>query len=356
VVIDEHDELLHEERSPTWNAVDVARQRAQLAKVPLIVTSPVPSAESLHHFTDSVTIARTTQQWPAIEIVDLGEVPVAGSLLSSQLLAAVSNEKMSVACVLNTKGKSRLIVCRSCREVQLCPQCRSLLAQDDDVLVCLRCGDEHGAVCLTCGRTSFLVPRGGMGQLAGQIRASVGRDVVEVSGESDENLGDGSIYVGTEAVLHRVTRVDVVVFADIDRDLGAPRVTAAREVLALVTRAARVVGDRGTIIIQTRLTEHPVIAALASDEPFDALLRWCESDLQQRHVFSLPPFSQLVRVNVRAPHSVDEVPELDGIDIARHNDNVILKSTDRTALEAGIQTLRQLFGTHIAVYCDPVRY
>lgn len=356
VVIDEHDELLHEERAPTWNAVDVARERARAAQLPLVVTSPIPSAESLHRYNDSLAVARTSQQWPEIEIVDLGEVPVSGSLLSSQLLAAVSNAKNTVACVLNTKGKARLIVCRSCRDVQLCPQCQSLLAQNNDVLLCPRCGDEHGSVCLSCGRTSFVVPRGGMNQLAAQIRTSVGREVIEVSGETGEPWGDGSIYVGTEAVLHRVSRVDVVVFADIDRDLGAPRVTAAREVLALVTRAARLVGDRGRVIIQTRRMDHPVIAALGAQIPLDSVMEWCDSDRQQRHLLSLPPYSRLVRVTVRGPHSLEEIPEIAGVDIARHEDYVLLKSSDHDTLIGAVGALRQLFGTHLGVYCDPVRY
>lgn len=356
VVIDEHDELLHEERSPTWNAVDVAHERARRADVPCVLTSPIPSAESAVRCGENVTLARTMQQWPPVEVVDLDDVPVAGSLLSSQLLAAALNTHLTVACVLNTKGKARLIVCRSCRHVQTCPQCSSLLTQEDDVLFCVRCQHGVGSVCVSCGRTSFIVPRGGIGQLAAQLRASVSRDVIEVSGDSHDTWTSGSIFVGTEAALYRLSRVDVVVFADIDRDLGAPRMTAPREVLSLLARAARVVGEEGKIIVQTRRPDHPVIAAFRQSQPMDALMDWFSQDVEQRRMFSLPPFSWLVQVSVRDPNRIEEIPELEGLDIARHHDAVVLKGADRADLIAGLATLREKFGTALRVHADPLRY
>ncbi len=47
VVLDEHDEALQEERSPTWHARDVAIERAARAGVPCALVSPCPSATAL---------------------------------------------------------------------------------------------------------------------------------------------------------------------------------------------------------------------------------------------------------------------------------------------------------------------
>src|SRR5207342_103668 len=47
VVVDEHDEGHQEERAPTWNARDVAIERARRAGVPCLLTSPCPSLEAL---------------------------------------------------------------------------------------------------------------------------------------------------------------------------------------------------------------------------------------------------------------------------------------------------------------------
>jgi primosomal protein N' (replication factor Y) len=357
VVIDEHDELLHDERAPTWNALDVAVERARQQGVPCIATSPIPSSESLHRWMDSTVVIGTAKQWPQIEVVDLDTVPVAGSLLSSQMLSAVTQSGGSVACVLNTKGKARLIVCRSCRHVQDCARCGSLLTHDaDQHLTCIRCRHDYGLVCVSCGRTSFVVPRGGISHLASQLRASTARDVIEVSADDHDSWTQGNVFVGTEAVLHRVTGVEIVVCADIDRDLGAPRMTATREVLALVARAARVVGERGKVIIQTRRPQHPLLVALTQKDVVEALLNWSEHDMEQRKAFGFPPFGVLAHVTVKSPRSVSEIPEIPGLDIARFDETALLKAPTREQLAQAIAQIRELLGVSVRVHADPVRY
>jgi primosomal protein N' (replication factor Y) len=357
VVIDEHDELLHDERAPTWNALDVAVERARQQGVPCIATSPIPSAESLHRWAKSTVVVRGEKQWPRIEIVDLDSVPVAGSLLSTEMLSAVTQSGGSVACVLNTKGKARLIVCRSCRGVQGCATCGSLLTQDSEQhLICSRCHHDYGSVCVSCGRTSFIVPRGGISHLASQLRTSTSRDVIEVSTDDHDTWTQGSIFVGTEAVLHRVSGVEVVVCADIDRDLGAPRMTASREVLALVARAARLVGERGKVIVQTRRPSHPLLLALSQQDVASALLDWSDQDIAQRKMFGLPPFGVLAHVSVKSPSSVSDLPSIEGVDIARFEDFAIVKAATRDDLAVAITEIRQTFGALVRVHADPVRY
>lgn len=357
VVIDEHDELLHDERAPTWNAVDVAVERARQQNVPCLATSPIPTPESLHRWVNATTVLDADKKWPHIEVVDLETVPVSGSLLSTELLSAVTHSDGSVACVLNTKGKARLIVCRSCRHVQDCATCGSLLTQDSEQrLMCSRCQHDYGLVCVSCGRTSFVVPRGGISHLASQLRASTSREVIEVSADNEDSWIQGSIFVGTEAVLHRVSGIETVVCADIDRDLGAPRMTAAREVLALVARAARLVGERGKIIIQTRRPQHPLLHALAQDDVAEALLTWSAQDMAQRKVFGFPPFGVLAHVSVKSPRTVNDIPDIPGVDIARFEEFAIFKAPTRDQLADAIVQLREAMGASVRVHADPVRY
>ena len=57
VVIDEHDEALQSESSPTWHARDVVVERCRLAGVPVVVVSPCPTVTALH-WRPAVTPAR----------------------------------------------------------------------------------------------------------------------------------------------------------------------------------------------------------------------------------------------------------------------------------------------------------
>jgi primosomal protein N' (replication factor Y) len=357
VVIDEHDELHHEERAPTWNAPEVARERARRANVPCVLTSPVPSAAAMRTETDVGRVSLGESQWPAISVVNLDDVPVSGSLLSTELLESATTPGMTTVCVLNTKGKARLIACKSCRAVQACGECSSLLTQSDDgVLFCVRCQTKAGSVCVSCGRTSFVVARGGVSQLVTQVVQSTRNPVVEVTAESDDMWTKGSVFIGTEAVLYRIPAADVVVFADIDRDLGAPRITASREVLSLVARAARIVGAKGRVVIHTRQPQHSLLQALAATDPSTALLGWMQKDIAQRQAFLLPPFSSMVRVSVVAPKSLEDIPSMAGVDIAREDDALIMKSIDGDAMTAAIQMLRVHYGTALRVHAGPKRY
>ena len=357
VVIDEHDESLHEERSPAWDAVSVAQQRAAMQNIPLILTSPVPSMKSLVAYADRTLIVPVHQPWPKVSVVDLDEVPVANSLLSTQLLQAVAVQGATTVCVLNTKGKARLIVCKACRTVQSCPKCSSLLTQENgDTLLCTRCHVEHGTVCVSCGRSSFVVPRGGVSQLRTQLEASSPNPIVEVTSDSDDSWTKGSVFIGTEAVLFRISSADTVVFADIDRDLGAPRLTAQSEVLALLARAARIVGVNGTVVVQTRQPHHPLMKALASSNVNEALKTVSQAELSQRQLLRMPPFSRIVRVSVGADANINEVGLPDDVEIARDGNAYLLRSLSRESLSHAVHHLRGLFGTAVRVHADPDRY
>ena len=62
--------------------------------------------------------------------------------------------------------------------------------------------------------------------------------MVAVTGSTERARRRRDVYVGTEAVLHRVRSADVVAFLDLDAELLAPRYRAAEQAMALLVRAA----------------------------------------------------------------------------------------------------------------------
>ncbi len=107
------------------------------------------------------------------------------------------------------------------------------------------------------------------------------------------------MLIGTEAVLHRVRRAAAVAFLDIDLHLLAPRLSATEETLALLVRAGRLVGARGSgsatarVLVQTRVPDHPVLAAVNAGNPVAVL----EAETDVRRAAGLPPFSALALVS-----------------------------------------------------------
>ena len=98
-----------------------------------------------------------------------------------------------------------------------------------------------------------------------------------------------SLFVGTEAALHRVRRPDVVVFADFDQELFAPRFRASEIAAGLVVSAARQV-DGGAVVVQTHAPGRHLLQALR-DRRFDTFAQ-IESNV--RRELALPPFSVVV--------------------------------------------------------------
>ncbi len=300
VVLDEHDEGLQEERQPTWHARDVAIERARAAGVPALMVSPCPSATAMfvtapdHTVRPSVTEERAG--WPIVEIVDrTRDDPWQTSLATSALIRQLRDPQRTVLCVLNTLGRARLSACRSCKSLQRCERCEAAVQQrDDGQFACARCGLLRPAVCQACGASAFAALRVGVTRLREELQAAAGRTVVTIAGKVNdvEPIPDAGVYVGTEAVLHRVRRADTVAFVDFDAELLAPRYRATEEALTLLARAARLVGGRGDggrILVQTFLPRHEVLDAVLHADPGRLMVR----ELARRQALGFPPSAAL---------------------------------------------------------------
>jgi primosomal protein N' (replication factor Y) len=301
VVLDEHDEALQEERVPTWHARAVVVERARRHGLPCVLVSPVPSLTALQAADEEgsavVLPSRNEERagWPILEIVDRSrDEPWKQSLLSTRLLRYLHDPDCVVVCVLNAPGRARRLACRSCRALQRCERCQAAVTQTrEGVLRCARCGLERPVVCQSCGSSSLVALRPGVTALAEQVGAAAGRRAVEVTGEdADPPDASVSLFVGTEAVLHRVPRADVVAFLDFDAELLAPRFRADEQALALHARAARLVGPRadgGRVLVQTRLPHHEVLDAVLHADPG----RLVGPAMERRAELGLPPVRAL---------------------------------------------------------------
>ena len=170
------------------------------------------------------------------------------------------------------------------------------MLDDDERLVCPRCDTVRPPVCLVCGDGRFANLRPGVTRLREELEAAAGRPVVEVTGGGPERPPEAGVYVGTEAVLHRVGRADTVAFLDLDRELLAPRYRAAEQAMALIVRAARLVGPRsrgGRLLLQTFLPHHDVVQAALLADPG----RIVEREREQRRMLGLPPYGALAEIS-----------------------------------------------------------
>jgi primosomal protein N' (replication factor Y) len=318
VVLDAHDAAYREESTPTYSAVEVVMERARREDVPCVLVSPVPPVTLAAH-DRLVTLAPPLPEeragWPTLERVDRRGADPRTGLFSEEfvrLARAVLDDPQAVVergplvCVYNRTGGARLLACSHCGELARCARCGAAVARprDEGVLRCPRCGETRPVVCAHCGRLRFKTLRAGVSRLREELAALLGVAVGEVAGPSTrhgeaDTLPKTPVLIGTEAVLHRVRRAAAVAFLDVDLHLLAPRLTATEDTLALVVRAGRLVGARragpswARVLVQTRVPDHPVLAALANGEPAPVLA--AEADI--RRTSGLPPFSAVAVVS-----------------------------------------------------------
>ena len=360
VLLDEHDEALQEEGSPTWHARDVLIERCRRAGVPLLVVSPAPTVTAIEAVGAPVRPPRERERaaWPIVEVIDRSaDEPWKRSLLTSRLIVDLRDTGRTVVCVSNTTGRAALLACRACRELARCTHCEAAVAlADDGALVCRRCGSSRPAVCAACGSSRFANLRPGVTRLAEELAAAAGRHVELVTGAGAAAPGRSSVYVGTEAVLHRVTRADTVAFLDFDRELLAPRYRSAEQAFALLVRAARLVGRRdrgGRILVQTFLPDHPVLGAATLADPG----RLAERERRQRYELGLPPFAAVAEVNGRgADQFVGSMATMGAVDaVATGTESWLVRGPDWETLGQALLSARRPPGSRLRVAVDPPR-
>ena len=353
VVLDEHEEVHQEEASPTWHARDVAAERARRAGVVCVLTSPCPSLEALA-WGELVTVDRTAERagWPAVDVIDRRkEDPRRADLYSPRIVDLVRSGRR-VVCVLNRKGRVTLLACAACGELARCERCGAAVAMDDDTLQCRACAATRPPVCMSCGSTKLKVRRLGTARAREDLERLAGVRVGEVTGDTD-GLPDAPVLVGTEAVLRRVDYADAVAFLDLDAELLAPRYRAAEQAMALVARAARLVGGKaggGRLLLQTRLPRHEVVLAALHADP----ARLSDAEAARREPLGWPPFTAMAHVSgAPAAEFVAGVPPTVQV-LGPANKSYLLRAPDHQVLcDALAATPRPPGRLRVAV--DPLR-
>ena len=359
VVLDAHDEGLVQEQAPTWWATAVAAERARRAAVPCVWVTPCPTLDLRAAATLIVgDPAMERSGWARLEVVDRrGDDPRLG--LYSERLVRVLRDATHAVCVLNRTGRARLLACGACGELTRCERCGAAVAQRaageaPHPLVCARCATVRPPVCAVCDSARLRHLRVGVTRVREELEALTGRPVGEVTAASAQPV-EGSLLVGTEAVLHRVTTTEVVAFLEFDQELAAPRFRAGEEAMALLARASRLVGGRrrgGRVLVQTRSPGHDVLRAALQGDPGLGT----ESEAEMRRALGLPPARAVAAVSGPGGAGLaGAVPPDAGVEVIGPTDGRWLLRADTavTLCDALAATPRP--AARVRVQVDPLR-
>jgi primosomal protein N' (replication factor Y) len=339
LVDEEHDSSYKQEETPRYHGRDVAVMRAKFNDAVVVLGSATPSLESWansergRYLRIEMLTRVMSRPLPTVELVDMRtEFKETGKedIFARQLVAetqATLDRGEQVIILLNRRGYSFTVLCRSCGEKIECENCAiamtyhkpvvgtDLHANPGDRLECHYCGFRRSVPkkCPKCESEHLYYL--GAGSQQGEERlqelfpnARIGRmdrDTVRGRGDMERLLtrlhsGEINLLVGTQMIakghdIHGVTLVGVV---GADSALALPDFRAAERVFQLLTQVSGRAGRGelpGRVLVQSYQPDHySVQFAAAHDYP-----GFVAKELQFRRWMHYPPSSVLANVIVQ---------------------------------------------------------
>ena len=316
VVDEEHDASYKHEGDPRYDARDVAGERAACSEAVLLLGSATPRPESVQRVARSVLAHRVDgRPLPPVEVLDMRGESQGLHPQTAQALAEVRAARGKAIVLLNRRGWSNFLSCRTCGRVWSCPDCdvALVLHRGGGYVACHHCGHREPAPerCVDCASTAVARHGAGTERLQHDLAKvfddgsfpvfRLDADVVAPSGGVGELLrrfeaADCGVLIGTQMVAkgHDFPDVRLGVVLDADATLRFPDFRAEERTFALIAqlagRAGR--GGEGRVLVQTIAPEARAIVHAARHDS-DGFVT---SELERRRALAYPPFSHLIRI------------------------------------------------------------
>ena len=338
VIVDEEQEASYkQEETPRYNGRDTAIVRAKLENAAVVLGSATPSLESFYHARTGkyrlLQLETRVENRPLadVEVVDLREdfrQTHRTGPVSETLRAAIAErlEQGTQALVLiNRRGYSWFVLCRSCGAAVQCQNCSISLTYHKrrDRLICHYCGYSTRVPkrCPKCDSEYVHFLGEGSEQIEERLRelfpdartARLDRDTARTKRDYQKVLGAFAagkldLLVGTQMVAkgHDFQRVTLVGVVAADTALSMPDFRAAERTFQLLTQVAGRAGRGelpGTVLVETYYPEHYAIQHAARQD----YLGFFEKELHFRRLMHYPPFTALANVVVRDPKVEDAI-------------------------------------------------
>jgi primosomal protein N' (replication factor Y) len=330
IVDEEHDASYKQQDTPRYHGRDVALVRAKEAGAVAILGSATPSIETRYN-SESGKYGRLRlperigkRPLPEVEIVDMRveflETKQQGAF-SRRLLQEIAlrlESQEQVMLLLNRRGFSSFMTCRSCGERLQCINCAVSLTHHrrDRRMLCHYCGyaEKVPDSCPKCDSKYIQFIGAGSERVEEELFkhfpaariARLDRDTASPKGAFENILqsfraGETDILVGTQMIAkgHDVPNVTLVGVVLADIGLSMPDFRAAERGFQLLTQAAGRAGRgerAGQVLIQTLNPEHYAIQ-FAAKQDYDGFY---SKEIEFRRWLRYPPFSAFSGITLRA--------------------------------------------------------
>lgn len=323
IVDEEHESSYRQQESPYYSGRDASIVRASKETAIVIMGSATPSLESYRNAERGkyrlLTLPQRVQEraMAQAELIDMrGVLTTSGrqDIFSEELLEAIEathRRGEQTMILLNRRGYSSFVLCRSCGERVQCPNCDVTLTyhRSQRNLVCHYCDFRQRTpeACPTCqGQFIYFVGEG-TEQIEDKLQtrfpdlriARLDRDIA-TRRHAQENIimrfaaHEIDLLVGTQMIAkgHDFPNVTLVGVVSVDAGLAMPDFRAAERAFQLITQVAGRAGRGrlpGRVLIQTYHPEHYALRH-AAHQDYNAFYK---EEIRYRRNLAYPPFVAL---------------------------------------------------------------
>ena len=335
VIVDEEHETSFKQQDPAprYHARSAAIMLARMYEgTKVLLGTATPSMESYYNATTGkygyvqLTTRYRNVAMPEIRVVDTKDLyrrKMMRGAFSPDLLeamrSALSNRKQ-VILFQNRRGFAPMVECKVCGWVPKCKNCDVSLTyhRSMNVLTCHYCGFTYAVPrqCPNCESTELIGRGYGTEKIEDRVRelfpeARISRMDLDTTRSrnaysriiNDFSNGRTDILIGTQMISKGLDfgNVSVVGILNADTMLNYPDFRAyehAFMMLSQVSGRAGRRGEQGLVILQTKSADLPVIHQVVTGD----FASFSRDLLEERRMFSYPPFFHLVYVYLRSKY------------------------------------------------------
>lgn len=340
VVDEEHETSFKQEEGVLYNARDMAIVRGKIQRTPVVLVSATPSLETQVHVKEGKYKAlhlptRIGQRTlPTLNTIDmrlyakemrlLGKQEKETAFLSpplrEKLIESFEKGEQSLL-FLNRRGYAPLLLCRNCGHRFACNNCSAWLVhhKKENCLLCHHCGYKLPVpkVCPICQAEDMLAPCGpGVERIEEEVRRFLPQAHLFILSSdkisSPSKLADIihkmeareiDILIGTQIVAkgHNFPGLTFVGVVDADLGLMGGDLRASERTYQVLHQVAGRSGrgeNKGEVLLQTYIPNHPVMEALISGDRD----HFMEEEEHARALAKMPPFGKLASLIISGPN------------------------------------------------------
>lgn len=326
IIDEEHSESYKQENNPRYNTLDIAMIRSKTHNCPVLLGSATPTIESYarakkgYYKYLELNKRVNDKPLPKVVIVDMKDEIKKGNFIFSSILRDAINDRLrkkeQVMILLNRRGYSNYLSCKSCGYVFKCPNCDITLTyhKTSGMMRCHYCGyaKPNKDICPSCGEKAIREIGSGTEKIEEKLKEEfLGASVIRMDADSTSKKGAHSkiindfndnkydILVGTQMIskglnFPNVTLVGVI---NADSQLNIPNFRSSERTFSLLDQVIGRSGrheKEGEAIVQTYNPDHYSIVC-ASKHDYKGFFA---KEMIVRRKLNYPPYCFITLIKI----------------------------------------------------------